>query len=161
MFHYRNCMKPMTKVLAHYVTVLLIDGIIVWVNNSHFFPGTPWNHPWQSPNSTQEHRWYIQYSHRVDALLYCTVSSVCFDIKRTISCETLSAIWFVWWRNRTVETSPSAAKHLQKEKRDRKTKRDRAGKHGEETQRETFCRVKLQGNSARPKLRMSSLNELR
>lgn len=35
-------------------------------------------------------------------------------IKPTVSCETLSAIWLVWWRKRRVETSPSAAKHLKK-----------------------------------------------
>lgn len=28
-----------------------------------------WNHPWQSPNATQEHHWYIQYSPCVDVLL--------------------------------------------------------------------------------------------
>lgn len=57
---------------------------------------------------------------------------------------------------------PRAQQNTCKRKKEtEKQKRDRAGKHGEETQRETFCRVKLQGNSARPKLRMSSLNELR
>lgn len=44
-------------------------------------------------------------------------------IKPTVSCETLSAIWLVWWRKRTVETSPSAAKHLKKSSRASRTKK--------------------------------------
>lgn len=41
-------------------------------------------------------------------------SEALLGTKPTVSCETLSAIWLVWCRKRTVETSPSAAKHLKK-----------------------------------------------
>lgn len=36
-------------------------------------------------------------------------------VKPTVSSDTLSAIWFVWWRKRTVDTSPNAAKHLERD----------------------------------------------
>jgi hypothetical protein len=36
---------------------------------------------------------------------------VCKGI-RTVSWDTWSAMVLVWWRKRTVETSPKAAKHL-------------------------------------------------
>lgn len=48
------------------------------------------------------------------SLLRWTVVSV---LKQTISWETLSAVWLVWWRKRTVETSPSAAKHLEEKQK--------------------------------------------
>lgn len=41
MFHYRRCMKPITKIVAHSVTVLLINGIIVKRNYSLFCWGPP------------------------------------------------------------------------------------------------------------------------
>lgn len=63
------------------------------------------------------------------------VSCVCAGKKPTISCETLSAIWLVWWRKRTVETSPNAAKHLEK-KREIKTKRVQESEPQREKERE-------------------------
>ncbi len=48
MFYYRNCMKPLTKLVLHYVTVFLVDEIVVKINDSPFAgePKTPLKDPW-------------------------------------------------------------------------------------------------------------------